>query len=251
MAMIAAMLALGLLLGFVGAGGAGLMITVMTVGFDVPVHTALGTALASMVFTTLSGSVSHFREGNVRRRLGLALGLCGALGAFAGARVSATVPPAALTPITAAVMLLSALLIYLRVFHPDLPLLHHRCNLGRGARFWGLTACTGVGNGFLSGACGVGATPFIQLTLLIVFDVPLYQTVGTTMLVILPIAALGSLGFLSTGHLDPLLLAQVLAGQTVGAYIGAKGTRLAPPWLLKGAMVTLPALGGAILLLAR
>ena len=108
-----------------------------------------------------------------------------------------------------------------------------------------------MGNGFLSGACGVGATPFIQLTLLIVFDVPLYQTVGTTMLVILPIAALGSLGFLSTGHLDPLLLAQVLAGQTVGAYIGAKGTRLAPPWLLKGAMVTLPALGGAILLLAR
>lgn len=34
------MLVLGLLIGFVGAGGAGLTITLLTVGFDVPIHTA-------------------------------------------------------------------------------------------------------------------------------------------------------------------------------------------------------------------
>ena len=106
-------------------------------------------------------------------------------------------------------------------------------------------------NGLVSGACGVGATPFIQLTLLIIFNVPLYQTVGTTMLVILPIAALGSLGFLAAGHLDAVLFMQVLAGQIIGAYVGAKFTRMAPQLLLKCCMVALPALGGIILLLAR
>lgn len=72
------------------------------------------------------------------------------------------------------------------------------------------------------------------MTLLIIFNVPLYQTVGTTMLVILPIAAFGSLGFLAAGHLDLVLFLQVLAGQVIGAYVGAKFTRMAPQLLLKG-----------------
>ena len=97
----------------------------------------------------------------------------------------------------------------------------------------------------------MGAASFIQLSLLLVFNAPLYQTVGTTMLVILPIAVLGGAGFLSAGHLEPLLFVQVLLGQTIGAFFGAKLTRLAPQILLKIAMVALPAFGGFILFLAR
>ena len=61
MLVFAAMLLLGILLGFVGAGGAGVMITMLSVGFDIPMQVALGTSLAAMTFTSLSGSVSHFR----------------------------------------------------------------------------------------------------------------------------------------------------------------------------------------------
>ena len=49
----ASMLILGALIGFVGAGGAGVTITLLVVGFGVPIHTALAVALASMVFTML------------------------------------------------------------------------------------------------------------------------------------------------------------------------------------------------------
>ena len=245
------MLLLGTLLGFVGAGGAGVMITMLSVGFDVPMHVALGTSLAAMVFTSLSGSISHFREGNVNRRLGLLMGAFGAVGAFWGAHISSSLASATLKPLTGVVLIVSALLIYLRVFHPQHPLFSMRCSASKGARFWLLTGIVGMFNGLISGACGVGATPFIQLTLLIIFNVPLYQTVGTTMLVILPIAALGSLGFLAAGHLDLMLFVQVLAGQVIGAYVGAKFTRMAPQLLLKSCMVLLPALGGIILLLSR
>lgn len=55
------MILLGMLLGFAGAGGAGLTITLLTVGFDVPIHTALAVALSAMSFTMLSGTISHFR----------------------------------------------------------------------------------------------------------------------------------------------------------------------------------------------
>ena len=251
MFIFAAMLLLGMLLGFVGAGGAGVMITMLSVGFNIPMHVALGTSLAAMAFTSLSGSISHFREGNVNRRLGMIMGAFGAMGAFWGAHISSALSSATLKPLTGAVLIISALLIYLRVFHPKHPMFNIRFGTARGARFWILTGIVGMFNGLVSGACGVGATPFIQLTLLIIFSVPLYQTVGTTMLVILPIAALGSLGFLAAGHLDPMLFLQVLAGQTIGAYVGAKFTRMAPQLLLKGCMVALPALGGIILLLSR
>lgn len=39
------MLLLGALIGFVGAGGAGVTITLLTVGFNIPIHIALGCCL--------------------------------------------------------------------------------------------------------------------------------------------------------------------------------------------------------------
>ena len=251
MVIFAAKLQLGAVIGFVGAGGAGVMITLLTVGFNVPIHTALGTSLAAMAFTTLSGSYSHFREGNVLRRLGLAMGLFGAVGAFCGALISSSLHTEVLTPLTAAALLLSALLIHLRIFHPQSPIFRQRFFTPKGGRFWLLAGLTGMVNGLISGACGIGAASFIQLSLLLVFNVPLYQTVGTTMLIILPIALMGGAGFLSAGHLEPLLFVQVLLGQVTGAFFGAKLTRLAPQILLKVAMVALPAAGGIILLMAR
>ena len=249
MLVFAAMPFLGTLLGFVGAGGAGVMITMLSVGFDIPMQVALGTSLAAMAFTSLSGSISHFREGNVNRRLGLLLGAFGAVGAFWGAHISSGLDSATLKPLTGVVLMLSAALIYLRVFHPANPLFSFRFTSTRGMKFWLLTGMVGMFNGLVSGACGVGATPFIQMTLLIIFNVPLYQTVGTTMLVILPIAAFGSLGF---RRRQLILCFFCCPGcQVIGAYVGAKFTRMAPQLLLKGCMVALPGLGGLILLLAR
>ena len=69
------MLLLGAVIGFVGAGGAGVTITLLTVGFHVPIHTALAVALASMVFTMLSGTISHFRQKEVIVKTGAIIGL--------------------------------------------------------------------------------------------------------------------------------------------------------------------------------
>lgn len=76
------MLVIGLLLGFVGAGGSGFIIAILTEVFGIPIHTALGTSLAAMVFTSLSGTLSHLRERNTMVKIGLATGLFGAVGAF-------------------------------------------------------------------------------------------------------------------------------------------------------------------------
>ena len=251
MAVILAMLVLGMLLGFVGAGGAGLMIAVLTLLFDIPVHTALGTCLGAMMFTTLSGVYSHNRQGNVAWPTGVAVGLFGAAGAFGGAYLASLTGAVHLARYTGLAMCCFAAIMYLRVFHQHSPLLQSRLwnTRPQGSLFWLLACATGLVTGGLSGLLGVGATPLIQLCLLLVFHTSLYKTVGTTMLVIFPIALLGSLGYLLEGHFDSVLLAQVIIGQVVGVYVGAKFTRLAPAWLLKGTMVLLPLVGGLSMLL--
>ena len=82
------MLAMGGLIGFVGAGGAGVVIAVLTLVFGIPIHTAVGTSLAAMIFTTLAGAFSHFREGNLNVKVGATVGIAGAAGAFIGSKIS-------------------------------------------------------------------------------------------------------------------------------------------------------------------
>ena len=245
------MLFLGALIGFVGAGGAGVVITLLTVGFGVPIHTALGVALASMVFTMISGAVSHFREGEVVVKTGAVLGAGGVLGALLGAEVSNVMPSEELGFMTALMLLLSAFTLYMKVYRADFldRFFHVRESMFAGKKLVVYGVLLGFINGFLSGAFGIGAAAFIQLTLLCVFGVPLLQSIGTCMMVILPISAAGGLGYMLNGRLDFNIFMQTLLGLMIGAFVGAKCTHLAPRPLLKAAIVAMPTVGGLIMLI--
>lgn len=245
-----AMLILGTIVGFVGAGGAGVTIALLVVGFHVPMHAALAVALASMIFTTLSGAYSHFREGEVVVKTGAVLGVGGMLGSFAGANVSLMLDAELVRYMTSYIMLLSAVLLYLKVYQSDWlnSLFHFPDHLLEGKKLYIYGMLAGTINGFISGAFGIGAAAFIQLTLLIIFGVPLIQAIGTCMMVILPISVAGGLGYLLQGQLDLSIFLQTLAGQFIGAYLGAKLTHLAPRPVLKFSIVAMSTAGGVILL---
>ncbi|MFV0636902.1 sulfite exporter TauE/SafE family protein [Mitsuokella sp. WILCCON 0060] len=249
--LFASMLALGALIGFVGAGGAGVTITLLTVGFHVPIHTALAVALASMVFTMLSGTISHFRQHEVIIKTGAVLGLGGIVGAIFGANFSNMMPSNLLSSITGFVLFSSAVTLYIKLYQAKWldRHLHVRHELLTGRKLWTHGIAIGVFMGFISGAFGIGAAAYIQLALMVVFGVPLLQTIGTCMMVILPISAAGGLSYLFNGRLDFPIFIQTLAGLMVGAWFGAKGTHLAPLPLLKVAIVGMPAVGGIIMIL--
>ncbi len=248
MLIVLAMFLLGLIVGFVGVGGAGLVIAVLTVGFGIPIHTALGTSLGAMMFTTMSGVVSHFRERNVALKEGLLVGAFGAVGAYSGVHIASMLPPGDLARMTAAMLFLSAVLVALRMSFSFRGLLS--VSNSRQARYWVSTCGLGLLCGLLSGAFGIGAAPFIQIGLLLLFSLSLPQVAGTTMLVILPIATMGGLGYLLAGHLDMELFIQVISGLMTGAYIGAKFTRRLHLSILKTAMVAMPVCAGVLLLFA-
>jgi uncharacterized protein len=244
------MFVMGILLGFVGAGGSGFIIAILTVIFGVPIHTALGTSLAAMVFTTMSGAYSHFRLGNISVRTGLIVGGFGAAASFLGSKVSGLIPVHSLHWLTASMLFLSAILLIFRLFIVHKIMDKHKKVVTSNFNLIKKAALVGLASGVLSGTFGIGSAPFIQIGLLAILGLSLKQSVGTTMLVILPIALAGGIGFYFDGFLDFGLLAQVLAGTMIGSYVGAKFTDLVPQNLLKGAMVLTPIMAGTMMLIS-
>jgi len=247
LAIVLTMLVMGILLGFVGAGGSGFIIAILTVLFGIPIHTALGTSLAAMVFTTMSGAFSHFRQGNISVRIGLLVGGFGAGASYLGSKLAGLIPVHSLHWLTAGMLFLSAVILVIRlIITKKIMTIKSKENPRNILK---KAAIVGICSGMLAGTFGIGSAPFIQIGLLTIMGLSLKQSVGTTMLVILPIALAGGIGYYFEGYLNIVLLVQVLAGTMIGSYVGAKFTNLAPQSLLKGAMVLTPIMAGVIMVI--
>ena len=247
------MLFMGGIIGFVGAGGSGVIITLLVVGFGIPIHQALAVALGSMAFTTLSGAVSHYREREVVPLTGAVLGAGGMVGALAGAVISNHMEAPNLSLFTGAMLLSSAFILYLRIYQAEwlgrqIPV---REELLTGRKLYLCGLPIGFVCGVLSGAFGIGSAAYIQIALMVVFGVPLLQAIGTTMMIIVPIAVSGGIGYILYGQMEMQLFLQTLIGLSVGSYFGAKLTHLAPRAVLCFWIVALPAIGGAIMIIFR
>lgn len=226
MSIILAMLIMGLMLGFIGAGGAGIVIAVLSIVFSIPLHTALGTSLGAMVFTAFSGAYSHYREKNVVVKCGVAVGIFGAVGSFWGAKLASLLPAGDLKWLTSGMLFVSAFLLAIRVYFPEwIYSFAKGLSAPAGANYWLAAGGVGIVSGIMSGTFGIGGMPFILIGLLTIFNMPVHQAAGTTMLISLPIALFGGIGYLINGHLDFSLLSKVVAGLMTGTYIGAKFTR--------------------------
>lgn len=197
MLLFVTMILIGMLIGFTGAGGAGTVIAVLTSLFGIPVHTALGTSLASMIFTSLSGTVSHFKSHNVVLKIGAITGSFGAIGSFIGAQIAGYIDENTLKYFTGAMMTFSALLLWRRLFmsKPKTTMKSTSKQAYKNSNLITKGAFLGIITGCLSGLLGIGAAPFIQIGLLTIFGLSAKKAVGTTMLVILPIAFVGGLGY--------------------------------------------------------
>lgn len=242
---------IGVLLGFIGAGGAGTMLALLSLVFGLSIHEAVGTSLAAMFFVTVSGAVSHYRETNVAFRAGLIVGITGMVGAVAGAELGQVVSGEVLEPLAGFALWFLALLMWIRTrirHHPN-ELLPGEDALGTPARRIG-AALLGLSGGTASAFFGVGMAPFLQLGLLVILGLPLRVTVGTTMMALIFISLSGSAALASHGQVSVPHLIGATLGMTLGSYAGAKLTRRAPLRVLRAAIVLTPFISGTLLIVA-
>jgi len=86
----------GVLSGLLGIGGGAVMVPAMTLLMGLTQHMAQGTSLLVIIPTAISGSVTHFRMGNIRLQTAAWLSAGGVVGAVAGALLALASPDAIL-----------------------------------------------------------------------------------------------------------------------------------------------------------
>lgn len=246
----AVMFGIGLVIGFIGAGGAGVAVAILTSVFALPVHTAIGTAILAMCFVTFSGAVSHYREGNVAPRLGIAVGLSGAVGAVLGADSSQAIPDRTLAVSAGLALWALAFLVWLRTRLAFTVVSESEWSgePQRAPKEWAAASGLGMVGGVAAAFFGVGMAPFIQLGLLVVHRLPLRLAIGTTMLALVSISGAGGLAMARHGDVSIPHLVGLTLGLASGAFVGARFTRGAPRELLRIAVIATPVTAGAMLL---
>lgn len=91
----------------------------------------------------------------------------------------------------------------------------------------------GLAAGTLSGLLGVGGGIIIVPVLNQVFHVPMSVAVGTSLLIIIPTALVGSLTHYTKGNLQLQIALPVMIGTIAGGYLGARLAGAVPELLLK------------------
>lgn len=185
----------GLLAGLLGVGGGLVIVPVLAWLFhraamspDVVMHLAIGTSLATIVFTSFSSVWAHHRRGAVLWGVFRSLTPGILLGASLGAALADRLPSNTLRLLFGLFELGVALQMGL-----NLKPAPHRSLPGN----WGLSG-VGAVIGLVSAVVGIGggtmSVPFLQWC-----NVPIRQAVATSAACGLPIAVAGALGFVLTG----------------------------------------------------
>jgi len=212
----------GFLVSTLGGGGGGLYVPVLTLVFGVPPQVAVATSLASVLPTTVSGAISHYREGNVDIRTGVILGIGGIAGTVIGAYIANMIPPLILKKALGVFLLLMLIPMIRSLFqrHKDTD------KTGNKSKYVNLTgpkrivaSLFGVVSGLMAGVFGLSGTPPVTMGLYSL-GLPAIMVVGTTVFVLIFNSITGIGTYFLLGRLDITLIFLLGSGAVVGAFLG-------------------------------
>ena len=222
-----AYLALGLVVGFfagmLGIGGGVIIVPLLVFLFTAQhfpeqrvLHLALGTSLASIVFTNLSSVRAHDLRGGVRWDIVIAAAPAVIAGTLLGTLVAARMPSRYLAIIFTVFVFFSSLRMWANREPKPTRTLPGKLGLSTAGLLVGaLCSLVGVGGGIL------------VIPLMTICNVPMINAIGTSAALGLPISLGGALGYVVTGlnqpGLPPLSLGYTyipaLAGLVVGSFV--------------------------------
>lgn len=200
MAWFLAYLALGAFAGFfaglLGVGGGGVMVPVLAVMFAAQqfpdahlMHLALGTSMATIMFTSISSLRAHHQHGAVLWPIVKSIAPGIVVGTLAGAQVAAHVSTRVLAIFFAVFMSYVAFQMILNVKpKPARELPGALAMFGVGAAIGGVSSLVAIGGGSLS-------VPFMTWC-----NVKMHQAIGTSAAIGFPIAVAGTVGYMVSGY---------------------------------------------------
>ncbi len=233
--------ATGFLSGLFGVGGGILMVPCLVLLLGMEQRRAHGTSLGAMVLISASALGGFLLEGSVAWLPGLLIFAGSSVGVTAGTSLLNEVPIRSLR-IGFALLLLATAARFL-AFAPDTD--------GHGditvALAFAYVAC-GLATGLLSGTMGVGGGVIMIPALILLFGFVDPTAKGTSLLVILPTAVVGTLRNRHSGNIDPKSALVVGASGVATAFVGALGASALSP-RLSGALFAILLIVSAVQML--
>ena len=201
-------------LGLMGGGGSILTVPVLVYALGMEAKESIALSLAIVGATSLIGSASHFKAGNINVKVALIFGPVAMAGTFLGAKLSVFLSGATQLIIFAIVMLIAALFMFkgkkeVEEQNKDKPLNYP------------LIIAEGMFVGILTGIVGVGGGFMIVPALVLLAHIPMKEAIGTSLLIISLKSFAGFLGYLDKVTVDWAFLGQFTIFTAIGILLGS------------------------------
>jgi uncharacterized membrane protein YfcA len=187
--------AVGFFAGLLGIGGGAIMVPLLVMLFEAQglpqahiLHLAVGTGMASILFTSLSSMRAHAARGAVRWDLALALTPGILAGGLLGSAITAWISTKVFAALFTGVVFFAATNI----------LIDRKPKPARALPGALGSMLVGVVISFVSSLAALGGA-FLTIPFALYCNVPMLQAIGTAAIVGFPIALAGSVGFIATG----------------------------------------------------
>jgi uncharacterized membrane protein YfcA len=187
--------AVGFFAGLFGIGGGAIVVPLLVMLLEAQglpreyiLHLAVGSAMASMLFTSLSSMRAHAMRGAVRWDLALSLTPGIVAGGLLGSSITAWISRQTFAALFAAIVFMAATNI----------LLDRKPKPARALPGMTGSMLVGLVIGFASTLAAMGGA-FLTIPFALYCNVPLLQAIGTAAIIGFPIAFAGSAGFIASG----------------------------------------------------
>ena len=232
----------GVMSGLLGVGGGTIMVPIFRLAFGMSPLASTATSLFAIIPTSISGVVAHTRAKTCVPKLGLALGVGGAVMSPMGVWLASVSPGWLVICVAAIVIGFSAFKMFKKAVKcapapragraggssqdasakavPDQPVLSRKQYLQG--------ACIGLIAGLASGYVGVGGGFIMVPLMLAVLDIPMSLASGTSLIAIMILAIPGVIGQGLLGNIDYLAGIAIVVGSIPGALVGARLVRVVP-----------------------
>ncbi|WHF52931.1 sulfite exporter TauE/SafE family protein [Chryseobacterium gotjawalense] len=229
--------AAGLLGSLTGLGGGVVIIPLLTLGFGVPMHYAIGASLISVIGTSSGSAVAFVKEGFTNVRIGMFLEIATTTGAIIGALISGILNSNTIGIIFASILILTVILNLRKKPDHQEPLIEG--SLEDKLQLYGAFPDKGVVKeysarntvsgfsmmvfaGIMSGLLGIGSGALKVLAMDNMMKLPFKVSTTTSNFMIGVTAVASSLIYFQRGEIIPVIVAPVLIGVVVGSFIGSK-----------------------------
>ncbi|GEN69517.1 MULTISPECIES: sulfite exporter TauE/SafE family protein [Chryseobacterium] len=227
----------GLLGSLTGLGGGVIIIPLLTLGFGVPMHYAIGASLISVIGTSSGAAVAFVKEGFTNMRIGMFLEIATTAGAIIGALVSGMLNPNTIGIIFASILLLTVVLNLKGKPDHQEPLI--KGSLEDKLKLYGTFPDKGILKsysarntvpgflmmmfaGAMSGLLGIGSGALKVLAMDNMMKLPFKVSTTTSNFMIGVTAVASALIYFQRGEIIPVIVAPVLIGVVIGSFIGSK-----------------------------